>query len=353
MPSKKTNDTKGEDNVEERKSEQSIEDSDAHDELAAGDVDLMKIVAERATRDAGTPRDNGEESVACSINGVKATNDGGAGEGETEKLEPIPCSSKEEEMAITLADEKNFVQIPRHGKEEAAPATATTTTTTTNGLPRQEPDPNPPHLNHVVVPSDSHQIPGAYAFSTDLRDHSSSDHSDLEAHAVRNDPEETEIESMSTTNQNGSGLVVASLVPEMPPRSIAEAVPARAPREEASARRNCRRMVLLASVALALIFFLTFGLAVGSGSKSESGSEEGLNSTTSSPSTVPSYAPSLMDSVMDTLLQKLQDYTLQSLQDPTSPQWMAYSWLERHPNVTFLPEGSYKFLPWGVPQFQL
>lgn len=64
-----------------------------------------------------------------------------------------------------------------------------------------------------------------------------------------------------------------------------------------------------------------------------------ITNQTAAPSTSPpTIAPSAAPSMMLLADLDLPNYTLESLQDPFSPQSMAYEWLLDHPNATLFPE---------------
>lgn len=89
------------------------------------------------------------------------------------------------------------------------------------------------------------------------------------------------------------------------------------------------------------------------------------NASTSAPSPSPTQVPSSTpSSAPSSTLQGLNamvfpDHTMESLQDPFSPQFQAYDWLSKHPNITFMEQSEMQqqfamatfFFAMGGPQW--
>lgn len=112
--------------------------------------------------------------------------------------------------------------------------------------------------------------------------------------------------------------------------------------KKAQRRKEQQRHRRIGMAVLWLGFFLAVVLAASVGiKKSKKNDQGGLAVESSRPYSAPSSlvvpTPAPTGS-LDLLLENLPNYTLASLQSIETPQWKAYDWLSRHPDLDDIPE---------------
>lgn len=108
-------------------------------------------------------------------------------------------------------------------------------------------------------------------------------------------------------------------------------------RENHSKKKKVFLLLLVALACIVLIAVLV-GVTLSKNSKDSKAAKQQKPPTpfpSSAPTEFPSSSPT---GALDLFLETLAGYTLDRMNNFSSPQWKAKDWLENHPNVTAIPE---------------
>ena len=186
------------------------------------------------------------------------------------------------------------------------------------------------------------QPPGAYAIGGTQRENTTEEYSagvdnntlsreeeDEELGGIEPRPEEPRTSAANDDTTSSSHLVEAH--PAVSAEDLAQAEPVEIRPSGHGTSKKVRCCFLLVVVAAVLIGIAIVALVVTKQQESSPDIDSSRNEGSTSNDTESSEMPSMSDEVLQAILQKFQDslpeYTLESLQDPFSPQSQAYHWL--------------------------